>query len=607
MQGEKYRGDWRNDTKHGYGECEYVSGDRYKGGYRFGRRAGTGVCWFATGDIYDGAWYDDKPHGQGKLTYANGDIFEGMFEAGCRADGEGRLIFSTGQIYTGNFIGDLPQGRGVCEFVNGDIYSGAWDAGVMSGEGEMTFSSGAIYRGSFAEGRRNGLGTMEDPVTGDVYEGEWRDDVRSGRGTMTYGEHVEINHIASGPLDVEQECSKIEGIPDSSLSSTRSIVSHTRDVYTGAWANDVRAGYGVLTLSNGVTYEGYFRGDRMHGRCRISYPSGCIYTGEYINGVHCGKGRLDYPNGDSYEGEFNPTLGIPHGAGVLTNGVLGYRYSGSFEDGVRSGQGTERVQGAVYVGRFASGKRNGRGTCEYDNGDIYRGEWRDGMRDGFGILEYSVSTTDIPINTSPRILRYEGAWKNDRKEGRGTQTYQNGDVYEGLFLLGLRHGVGTLRTADGETYSGDWKADKRDGVGSSLARPQIAINTQSSPAEALFLRNVQPSPSHSSPGQGSPFQSPRDLMGTIESRKLVSPADFTNYASTIRSNNKTLYGNTALFLSPNTGSNLGLNTHAGKTRIPIGTQTLYTPRPHSPAASLQRPSSSRNTSRTLSYYVEDTV
>src|SRR6266404_7190740 len=55
-------------------------------------------------------------------------------------------------------------------------------------------------------------------------------------------------------------------------------------------------------------------------------------------------------------------------------------------------QGTERtftIPDGVYVGEFKDGKKNGQGTVTYDDGSKYVGEFKDGKRNGWGTYTYT--------------------------------------------------------------------------------------------------------------------------------------------------------------------------------------------------------------------------
>lgn len=49
--------------------------------------------------------------------------------------------------------------------------------------------------------------------------------------------------------------------------------------------------------------------------------------------------------------------------------------------------------------------------------------------------------------------------------GKGVLTYPNGDVYDGLWLDGMRHGKGALTCVLGDSYIGEWANDHPQGLG----------------------------------------------------------------------------------------------------------------------------------------------
>ena len=114
-------------------------------------------------------------------------------------------------------------------------------------------------------------------------------------------------------------------------------------------------------------------------------------------------------------------LGERHGEGVATY-PQGDKFTGSFEDGARSGQGTYSYAAPLsgeeeeepkpplgeYAGAFQSGEKSGVGTMNYASG-----------------------------------AKYQGAWKAGKFEGAGTMYYPNGDIYSGAWLAGQKHGNGT--------------------------------------------------------------------------------------------------------------------------------------------------------------------
>jgi len=90
----------------------------------------------------------------------------------------------------------------------------------------------------------------------------------------------------------------------------------------------------------------------------------------------------------------------------------------------------------------------------YENGDIYVGNLVNGIRSGFGTLY---------INDGGK---YEGYWKNDKYNGDGFLLMDDGGYYEGNFLDGFIHGKGFYTYSNGDTYNGDFEYGIRSGFGS---------------------------------------------------------------------------------------------------------------------------------------------
>jgi antitoxin component YwqK of YwqJK toxin-antitoxin module len=64
------------------------------------------------------------------------------------------------------------------------------------------------------------------------------------------------------------------------------------------------------------------------------------------------------------------------------------------------------------------------------------------------------------INNQTKIYddgKYEGEFKNNKREGKGIFYYNNGDRYEGDYKNDKREGKGILYFNDGDRYEGDFK------------------------------------------------------------------------------------------------------------------------------------------------------
>ena len=107
-----------------------------------------------------------------------------------------------------------------------------------------------------------------------------------------------------------------------------------------------------------------------------------------------------------------------------------------------------------YEGDFKNGKKDGKGTMTYKNEYIYEGNWKDGKRDGKGIY----------LNKTNKD-KYEGDFKLDKAEGKGVADYDNGDKYEGDYKDWNKDGKGIYYYNNGDKYEGDFKNDKSEGIG----------------------------------------------------------------------------------------------------------------------------------------------
>jgi hypothetical protein len=126
------------------------------------------------GGKYKGDWYDNKKEGFGTLTYSNGDVYEGEFRADKR---EGKGTFykkhkKGGKLkkqYAGDWVADKREGRGVCLSVRGR-YEGSWANNKQNGAGKMVYEDGEVYEGEWENGVRSGMGVLL-LASGDKYEG----------------------------------------------------------------------------------------------------------------------------------------------------------------------------------------------------------------------------------------------------------------------------------------------------------------------------------------------------------------------------------------------------------------------------------------------------
>ena len=98
------------------------------------------------------------------------------------------------------------------------------------------------------------------------------------------------------------------------------------------------------------------------------------------------------------------------------------------------------------------GERHGQGVYEYASGDYaggrYDGQFKDDKRNDQGVYEY------------PNGDCYDGHWKDGKKHGQGVYEYADGDRYEGQFKDNMFHGRLFTTRSDGSGFTTLWENGK---------------------------------------------------------------------------------------------------------------------------------------------------
>lgn len=172
--GGKYRGEWLDGLRDGYGTQSWPGGEHYEGQFRRGGVHGEGVYSQPDGMCHRGQWARGKQHGHGSETFPDGTKYIGQYVAGSKS-GNGMYTFAEGSVYEGQFLDNAIDGHGTYIWAgggNGRKYHGQWSKNQMHGFGEFTFADGRRYSGEYVHDQKSGEGTFTWP-DGREYSGQW--------------------------------------------------------------------------------------------------------------------------------------------------------------------------------------------------------------------------------------------------------------------------------------------------------------------------------------------------------------------------------------------------------------------------------------------------
>ena len=226
--------------------------------------------------------------------------------------------------------------------------------------------------------------------------------------------------------------------------------------YEGDFCNGKMSGLGKYLFPKGVYYEGNFKDNCFWGKGAILtnqkqkiiegdfvknriikgfrlYKNKEEYTGHFCDccGRKAGKGKLKRPDGTFYEGEWQN--GYANGYGIETYDG-GIKYEGNFKKGLRDGKGLMTApNGYYYKGDFVKGKFHGKGKLSSTENQEYEGDFIANKMNGYGVFSFKIPEEfDFGI----KVKCYEGKFKNDIFDGRGTITDENGVTFSCEFEKG---------------------------------------------------------------------------------------------------------------------------------------------------------------------------
>jgi hypothetical protein len=265
--------------------------------------------------------------------------------------------------------------------------------------------------------------------------------------------------------------------------------------------------------------------------CRVAHPvpragEELSWSGACKDEVAEGPGVLLLRRPGKPELKYEATLVHGEISGEATmSRADGYRYVGTFKDGIPNGKGYFQYPGGrQYEGDVANGRPDGIGTSLAPDRTRYEGHWKDGKRDGAGRATFALGGS------------YEGEWKQDKFDGKGVLTYAgSGRRFEGEFSNGLPLGAPPKAPLPGTRYT--LKEDHAR-VGSMIPRdvaiapvPPARPYEELTPEQKYVVRAAYPAldPEDEPP---YPLNGPKELFAAPQqaSSRLKATGALTVYA-----------------------------------------------------------------------------
>lgn len=307
-------------------------------------------------------------------------------------------------------------------------------------------SGNYLYKGEIKNGKANGQGTLL--FEGKKYlDGTWKD------GFITKGKFYNKDEV------------EYDGAFKNGLYHGKGVLTFKDESYRGDFKKGLFDGKGVLTFKDEI-YSGEFKKGKKNGSGEIFYndePNKPIVKGTWKDDKFVYGKEISYPDENVfvlYEGNANGYKNgwvIKHGKGTEyeRNGdyIIGTFKNNSLEGKAKSFRkdGTLKEEGT-----YKHNHLEGIGIKYFENGkNIYsKGKYVNGRMTGKGKLYF---------NNEKNSVRFEGNFFRDRKKGKGTSFYQNGNVeYSGTYDFAKFKG--TKYAENGyEWETGNFHFGKREG------------------------------------------------------------------------------------------------------------------------------------------------
>ena len=161
---------------------------------------------------------------------------------------------------------------------------------------------------------------------------------------------------------------------------------------------DCDNGFGTYIYSDRSTYdryEGQWKNRKMNGTGKLYFTNGWIYEGGIENDSIKGKGKLE-SNSFTKEGLFIEIhdnnivfIALNGSNGLYIDKLNSITYVGNFINDKLNGEGEIRYESYTITGNFIDNKLEGRGVIKFINGDRFEGIFKNGKRNGYGVFTFA--------------------------------------------------------------------------------------------------------------------------------------------------------------------------------------------------------------------------
>jgi len=357
-------------------------------------------------------------HGTGKLTLADGRIFTGFFK-------NGRAL------------------KGQIQYPNGDSFDGTISFAFLPVHGVMSWKN-LIYRGPFSLQTEKGSSLPHGPrgilvlPSQTIYDGAFKFGKMHGQGIVQYNDN------------------------DPNLA-----------LFSGSFENNRVSGHGVMQYKDGSRCEGSFEGDVekpvRQGKGLTVHANGDRYVGNYSNDMRQGAGMATYAmhtsnkRRKSFNAQGNDGDSLPLNSSSSSS-TSGSATSSENDLGSIKAEVVKKNRGRRRTFDGGSAKLSGSGG----NGGSDSGSTasvpvtKDAQKPSAAPASAPADVSAAGARKPPRgKYTYEGQWSQDKRHGRGKETFPEGGYYNGEWEWDLRHGNGEYLFPDGRLYDVTYVAGQR--------------------------------------------------------------------------------------------------------------------------------------------------